>query len=1213
MPYTAEETDELCSMLEKAERRLEKHKDQKVKRNAAEKDILKVAELCRDLMFEALGNEKSLLEEVFGGDCVRFHRFNNCRLKIEFSDINASDERWEGMLKQMVTIEKVLQESGMFKPWQKSTAPEKVYYLSVPSYIDFEAFECTPIVEGCSVDSLNFSIFPELPMGMVFDENTGVISGQPVSGKELPERVYTITASNAAGSQQTQIKFGVRYPEPGEISYEGGAKHAIYVGEDIAWEPYVAGGPPKQWEVNPDLPRGLFLDPVTGILSGMAITVTPPQEYTIRAGNSAGSSSTTIQFSVEPAPPKSIQYSDAWNVDFPFRSNVYLVPEVIIEGEPTADEGLEEERDAVGALPSIGVGKTGSSRPDRGSIMSSSRGSHLPRSKASRSSRLTVAMSQRPPKQNPSWERTFAANGTYMGQRWNRPKLMTWETKLMKGLHTDITFSIEPALPEGMSISKTTGTISGRPVEQSPRTTYTVTAVNGQGSCSTDLNFGVKLSPPTGLHYPVAPENTFDGEAVSFSPEVTGWVSEWQVEPELPTGLMLDKILGTIDGVPQGVAPMTTYTVKAINEAGETSIPVKFAVKRQAPKSLSYPRLHTTFAKDRPIKPTFPHITGNSDLTVEADDFRVKPPLPEGITLNPKTGEISGTPTVVAPLDSYVITASNESGSCSKSINFKVDLFPPSGLVYPSVDGVYAVGELVVLKPKVKGVAANWSIEGTLPTGLKFDTTSGIISGIPTEITELREFIVTASNDSGGSSVVIQFDVSAPKPKSLSYPEIGSRLLCGKEIVAEPSVAPIKDGLQFSVEPALPTGLTLDPSTGVISGSPVDSAASQEFTVTATNSKGSTTCALQLACEKPPENEYTIDEAFCAALEEVTDVSQLPPEPSTKRIADWMVWMVHRAHLNDPTLEVFDFTMVKMPMPHDEPRVAPKLMKAMANNTHIKSLLLPNANVRNPQAIQLAEALKVNDTLEVLNLENNYLAPDGIEELAGGLAGEHSKVSTLRFASQQERGSNYGRKAEQAVAQMLGTNHMITKLGFIPSDPHWANEINRRLIINHDMERRRRKGEDQEDEEDLPAQQKLLVRCIWEQVPEKAVWEVLDDDNAKINLARKYTCSRRQLPNRQHLQAWAKSQGEPLKYSEVAPLVKQFNAMFTDAMLGMPIKCQDNVNKTYEGILVAWSERNFRYHFDVKSRTERWAFETEHKPPNFEISEDLVEWLRGVQ
>merc|ERR1719210_390193 len=95
-----------------------------------------------------------------------------------------------------------------------------------------------------------------------------------------------------------------------------------------------------------------------------------------------------------------------------------------------------------------------------------------------------------------------------------------------------------------------------------------------------------------------------------------------------------------------------------------------------------------------------------------------------------------------------------------------------------------------------------------------------------------------------------------------------------------------------------------------------------------------------------------------------------------------MIWMVHRAWLNDPSLTTFNFNTITMPLPHDEPRVAPKLMQAMATNTNITSLLLTDSNLRAPQAHQLAESLRQNHTLQVLHMEQNYIDSDAVRVIA---------------------------------------------------------------------------------------------------------------------------------------------------------------------------------------------------------------------------------------
>merc|ERR1712232_1106475 len=98
----------------------------------------------------------------------------------------------------------------------------------------------------------------------------------------------------------------------------------------------------------------------------------------------------------------------------------------------------------------------------------------------------------------------------------------------------------------------------------------------------------------------------------------------------------------------------------------------------------------------------------------------------------------------------------------------------------------------------------------------------------------------------------------------------------------------------------------------------------------------------------------------------------MTPDKS-RTLSDWMVWMVHRAHLNDPTLTDFNFSNMQMPLPHQEPRVSPKLMKALERNTYISTLSLQNSNMQKPDGMTMAQSLKENKTLVNLNIESNNL------------------------------------------------------------------------------------------------------------------------------------------------------------------------------------------------------------------------------------------------
>src|SRR5205823_2217458 len=72
---------------------------------------------------------------------------------------------------------------------------------------------------------------------------------------------------------------------------------------------------------------------------------------------------------------------------------------------------------------------------------------------------------------------------------------ITTDTPTVNGTVT--AYSVSPALPAGLSLSTTTGAITGTPTAVSPQATYTVTASNQGGSKTATLTIAVVQAPPT--------------------------------------------------------------------------------------------------------------------------------------------------------------------------------------------------------------------------------------------------------------------------------------------------------------------------------------------------------------------------------------------------------------------------------------------------------------------------------------------------------------------------------------------------------------------------------------------------------------------------------------------------------------------------------------------------------------------------------------------
>ncbi|HUN74975.1 MAG TPA: Ig domain-containing protein [Steroidobacteraceae bacterium] len=156
--------------------------------------------------------------------------------------------------------------------------------------------------------------------------------------------------------------------------------------------------------------------------------------------------------------------------------------------------------------------------------------------------------------------------------------------------------------------------------------------------------------PPSGLSYNnPSPVFNVSQPIQPLLPTVTGTVTAYAVSAQLPAGLALNTATGVISGTPTQATPKTTYTVSASNSAGSTSTQISIAVN--AVMTVAYPSEYYSFTKGMPATMIgFPGAPSAS--------FSVNPPLPPGLTLDPTTGVLSGTPTQSSPPTSYTITAS---------------------------------------------------------------------------------------------------------------------------------------------------------------------------------------------------------------------------------------------------------------------------------------------------------------------------------------------------------------------------------------------------------------------------------------------------------------------------------------------------------------------------------------------------------------------------
>lgn len=175
--------------------------------------------------------------------------------------------------------------------------------------------------------------------------------------------------------------------------------------------------------------------------------------------------------------------------------------------------------------------------------------------------------------------------------------------------------------------------------------------------------------------------------------------------------------------------------------------------------SIQYPKgsYNLNFGEKVEIKPT---LKGKVSSCSSSEN------LPLGLSLSPQC-VIYGTPQEIVNKKIFTISARHFFRSNDTTIQLTVS--QPVSISYPNSPYVLGIGASYTISPNVTGTVQSCEISPSLPTGLTLQNDC-TISGIPTAITALTTYTVTATNLGNSATAQLQIEVKNLPTVSFSSP-----------------------------------------------------------------------------------------------------------------------------------------------------------------------------------------------------------------------------------------------------------------------------------------------------------------------------------------------------------------------------------------------------------------------------------------------------------
>src|SRR6266571_1934460 len=388
------------------------------------------------------------------------------------------------------------------------------------------------------------------------------------------------------------------------------------------------------------------------------------------------------------------------------------------------------------------------------------------------------------------------------------------------------------SLPAGLSLNSASGVISGTP-SASGTSSFTVQVTDSASKAAQQpLSIAISGSSPAIMtsSLPAGQMGTAYQATLAASGGTTPY--SWSLASgSLPGGLSLNSTSGVISGTPSasGTSSFTVQVMDSASKAAQQALSIAI--------SGSSPAITTSSLPAGQMGAAYQATLSASGGTTPYSWSLASGSLPAGLSLNSASGVISGTPSASGTSSFTVQVTDSASKAAQQALSIAISGSSPAITTSSLPAGQMGAAYQATLSASGGTIPYSWSLaSGSLPAGLSLNSASGAISGTPSAsgTSSFTVQVMDSASKAAQQALSIAISGSSPAITTSSLPAGQMGAAYQATLSASGGTTPYSWSLASG---SLPGGLSLNSTSGVISGTPSASGTSS-FTVQVTDSAG---------------------------------------------------------------------------------------------------------------------------------------------------------------------------------------------------------------------------------------------------------------------------------------------------------------------------------------------------------------------------------------